>query len=519
MPLPKKQEAATRSYTKDFLGGIDPFGTWTTGYGVADANASEAEAARRRRIATLGGVVGGASVVPSAIYGLIGAGQNIRGGPRAALLGGLAGAAGFYRDIYRGLRGSRSLGRVREGKKITVPEVKNLTSLAKGQTGMSPTVRGFTASPTQTRTALENLPAEQLVELQEKARRPAETGLMSLGLSGAIGGTAANVGYDKGRSLGKAMTPEGRVRVTKGVKPGELKSPEPATKSPKVASAYYQDLMKFAAEVDPAALEKFYAGLQPGDVINFQAQGADVARKGVRKGLMHGLVSAPIQKATGSPEHHTAIYVGTDPKTGKPQIVHNYEQAGKKGVQVASLEDFADTTQFRAYRPAGVTPEQAEAAAQEARALAESGATRYSKRNLAAAGLQQLSEKTERPLLRRGFSGAASRVGEVCDPGTGICSTLPADAYSKSLGKGKAVETFAGKAIPAERAHFSVTPGSIRTSPHLTRVGEYAPAKPEASAVRAGATRAAELAGESRAGSRVKTFLSSLRKMPAMRFA
>lgn len=252
-------------------------------------------------------------------------------------------------------------------------------------------------------------------------------------------------------------------------------------------------LMKFAGDVDVEALKRLEQSIRAGDILQFAAQPSDVARGSIRKGLSHQLISTPIQKATGSPEHHTAIYVGKDPKTGKMMLAHNFEQAGKSGVTVEPVERYGRSVKLTAYRPAGVTPEQAAAAAEEAKALAASGQTAYSKRNLVGAGLQTAAGKQE-GRVGQALSRAAKVVGKSCDPGTGICSHLPVDVYGKHLGREKALEMFAGKQVAPELGHVAVTPATISESRALQRVGEYSPKNLERSMRSAVTARAREKA-------------------------
>jgi len=253
-------------------------------------------------------------------------------------------------------------------------------------------------------------------------------------------------------------------------------------------------LMKFAGELDIDALNRLEQSIRAGDILQFNAQGADVARGSIRQGLSHQLLSTPIQKATGSPDHHTAVYVGKDPKTGKMMLVHNFEQSGKSGLTMEPVDKYGKTVKLTAYRPHGVTPEQALAAAEDAKAMAAGGQTSYSKRNLVGAGLQTAGEKVE------GRAGAALKrvgsqvVGKACKPGTGICSHLPVDVYGKQLGQERALEMFAGKKVPLEMGHTSVTPASISGSKAMQRVGEYSPRNLETSMRSAMGARAREKA-------------------------
>ena len=84
----KKKASPSRSYLKDFVAGVDPTGATTFGYGMDDIKKSPGKRSVRKGLGMLGGAVGGALVVPSAITGLIYAGKALVGG-RKGLTGGL----------------------------------------------------------------------------------------------------------------------------------------------------------------------------------------------------------------------------------------------------------------------------------------------------------------------------------------------------------------------------------------------------------------------------------------------
>jgi len=258
-------------------------------------------------------------------------------------------------------------------------------------------------------------------------------------------------------------------------------------------SSFYDELLKIAGELDVAAMERFTKGLRPGDLIQFEAQAPDVMRASLRRGTAHQLISKPIQTVTGSPQHHTAMYVGTDPKTGQHLIAHSYEQGGRAGVVIEPVDKYGRSVKLHALRPSGVTPQQAASAAEEAKVMAFKP-TSYSTRNLLGAGVYELGEKAPRGRM----SGALKRmgsmvVGRVCDPGTGICSQLPTDAYSRVLGKVQAVRQLVGEGVSSPEAHVGITPGRLARSPTMQSLGTYAPAKPEASTIRAAGGRLKDL--------------------------
>ena len=124
----KTKEA--RTILKDFLAGVDPTGTKTFQYGIQDAPVSEGEAKARRTIGTVGGVVGGAGLIPAAAGGVIGGVNGLaRGGLRGGARGFVQGAVSPYTSIYRGARAYGSLGRMGAGQAISKAEKANLVKM------------------------------------------------------------------------------------------------------------------------------------------------------------------------------------------------------------------------------------------------------------------------------------------------------------------------------------------------------------------------------------------------------
>lgn len=245
--------------------------------------------------------------------------------------------------------------------------------------------------------------------------------------------------------------------------------------------------LKAAGDVDPETLRVFGQTLRPGDVVQFQTHGPDVAQRSIRKGLMHAAISTPIQKLTGSPQHHTALFTGVDAETGRLGIVHNYEQGNKAKILQDYLDNYAHQTSFHAYRPKGLSAEEGAAAAARARELAQ-GESAYAKNNLLAAGVRALGERTGVPAAKGVTRQLAASMATHCDPTTGICSALPVDAYTPVVGRQRAVEMMVGKPVSSTQEAIASTPATISRSPHMEPVGQYHPANP-ASPIRALAQR------------------------------
>lgn len=245
--------------------------------------------------------------------------------------------------------------------------------------------------------------------------------------------------------------------------------------------------IKHAGTKDPRALAEFGQRLQPGDVVQFQAHAGDVAEQSLRKGLAHSLISTPIQKVTGSPQHHTALFAGVDPETGKLKIIHNYEQGNRARITHDYLDNYAHQTSFHAYRPRGATPEIGAAAAARAAELA-AGPSAYSKTNLVAAGLRGVGDHIPFTTGKQVAQGLAGTLATHCDPSTGICSALPVDAYTPAVGRQRAVEMMVGHGVPSHQEAIAATPASISKSLHMEPLGQYHPTA-RVSGVASGAMR------------------------------
>lgn len=235
--------AEAQSYLQDFGGGVDPFGLYTSSYGAQGARAglTDEEHALRRRIGTAGGLIGGATVVPAAISGLIGGFQGLAGGK--GIGGRLAGfGTGFargaqrpFKAIYQGSKGSKALRSIESGQKsfkdLSKAEKANLQSIIReSQVGtleragkanqdligrLSP--QGQAALASGNPAMMEALPAADQALIAGALRKPLSSGLneakSQLALGGLIGGIGANVQYRKGKEQG-----EREVALMQGIK-------------------------------------------------------------------------------------------------------------------------------------------------------------------------------------------------------------------------------------------------------------------------------------------------------------
>lgn len=137
----RREKKAVSSYTQDFIAGLDPFGVYSSRYGqqAEAAGLSEGQHALKRGLGTVGGVMGGSVLVPSAILGITGAAKGFGGatgglGKRlsGALAGGIEGAKAPLKGVaeaYRTLRAAKRLGRY--GGTLTPREVESAEYIAR----------------------------------------------------------------------------------------------------------------------------------------------------------------------------------------------------------------------------------------------------------------------------------------------------------------------------------------------------------------------------------------------------
>jgi len=203
-----KVAARGHSLAKDFAGGIDPFGTFTSAYGQKAQRRRESEGSHRVRktVATAGGVVGGAALVPSAIMGVV------RGTSAAMAAKGLtkrlaAAGKGFARGVkepYRDVRAitklDRAITRAASGKGKTRDifrsvDKDDIRSLA-GKLPIGTAARGLREATKKSGSLTPRGMAKKLQPSVRSARNQAYAGA---GLSGGVGGAGAAIQYDKGR--------------------------------------------------------------------------------------------------------------------------------------------------------------------------------------------------------------------------------------------------------------------------------------------------------------------------------
>ena len=125
-----QKTAEVSNLAQDFLAGMDPFGVWTNPYGreAERARLSEGEHALKRGVGTVGGVAGGALLVPSSIFGAVEAAKGLGGGGNLkqrlarAAAGGLEGFKMPVKSVLEGRSATRALARVGEGGAGIAPD-------------------------------------------------------------------------------------------------------------------------------------------------------------------------------------------------------------------------------------------------------------------------------------------------------------------------------------------------------------------------------------------------------------
>jgi hypothetical protein len=130
--LEKIGKEDSRSLFKDFLAGVDPTGGKTFQYSISDAPKSKSEQNLRRAVGTVGGVIGGATLIPAVISGLIeGAKGFSQGGLRGAAAGTFRGAYKPFAALIGAARSTKIIDKLQEGATLTQKEVGTLNNLTK----------------------------------------------------------------------------------------------------------------------------------------------------------------------------------------------------------------------------------------------------------------------------------------------------------------------------------------------------------------------------------------------------
>lgn len=182
-----------------FWAGFDPTGT---------ATFKHSQKARRHSSHQLsgvaGGVIGGATILPSAVTGIVSAiskASKAGGGLRGKLLAGIAGfGKGIvvpYKQLYHGIRASRTLGRAyRTGKISTsgMSHVQKALGVGEGSKFLqSAAVRGLVRPLKKTKF---------LQDAHNIVKRQTGGAISAIGASAALGGGSSVLQYRQGRKVG-----------------------------------------------------------------------------------------------------------------------------------------------------------------------------------------------------------------------------------------------------------------------------------------------------------------------------
>jgi len=193
----------------------------------------------------------------------------------------------------------------------------------------------------------------------------------------------------------------------------------------------YRGLSKIAmGSINRRSWEHLLDQAQEGDIFSHNTNLAHYAKEeGAKKGLSGLAISGGIKALTGSPEHHTAM-VGIDPDSGKKVIYHLHETSGGNLAKVDPekyINDFGKHTDLTLIRP-----NMSEADKKKAMDFVRKHqGDEYAYHDLPAHAAKQVANKV-------GMGGVVDKahsaiMGGVknCDSATGVCSTLPAKAYSQ----------------------------------------------------------------------------------------
>ena len=210
------QKIAESTYIQDFKGGMDPFGIWTSGYGYGaqKAGLTKAQHAKKRAVATAGGVVGGAILIPSAITGIVEGAKSLSGGWRGAAKGFLRGAAMPYKALYDVTRARGVAKKVmKSGGKFTPKGQKIVGKL--GDYVPVSTVTGSLGGAKVKSGVSKSLSHPEIAKVIHTQSGPAlKSAVTQLGLAGGVGGTSAYIQYGQGK--------KSYLRAKKDFKPTQL---------------------------------------------------------------------------------------------------------------------------------------------------------------------------------------------------------------------------------------------------------------------------------------------------------
>ena len=234
-PMKKTAEKGppTSSLSQDFAAGLDPFGAYTSEYGrrAQQAKLSEGEHRKKQMVGTVGGVVGGAMLVPSATSAILDGASALSGAgsvrQRLARAGVAAaqGAVKPVRGIVAGRRATKALSAASKATKATkltprqmkatefaVSNVPSGTFISRaramGRAGSKPHPANISQDAYAALQEIKALRKQKITPEMARAALPyAQAGANkfrnALAIGGTVGGAGAYMQYGKGRSMEK----------------------------------------------------------------------------------------------------------------------------------------------------------------------------------------------------------------------------------------------------------------------------------------------------------------------------
>jgi len=217
------------SYGSSFLAGLDPTGTKTFAL---------AQKAKRhtghKAVGVSGGVLGGLTLIPSAVGGVSGAAGAVRSMPKRLTKMGILshigkgivrGIASPYKRVYHGVKSSRDLQKFSRGEKINTKGLSDSIAEAVGleSSGALKNSKTLAAikeyTDTSGKSAIKNIREKGLpigevaADLQDNARLGAKAlhrevkgktreAVGALGASGLLGGGSSYLQYGQGKDVG-----------------------------------------------------------------------------------------------------------------------------------------------------------------------------------------------------------------------------------------------------------------------------------------------------------------------------
>jgi len=195
----------TRSYLRDLGAGIDPFGTISFKYGMKDVKNKVKRPGRRRTVNTIGGIIGGTTLVPSTTYGAVQAVKgfskpgNIRSRLARAGSGFLQGAKYPYQAIGDASKTLTAL----KTNTVTERTLRAVRNLFGGSDGMA-----SATNTTQLSSMIGRMKPQHRKKLESAIKDKRNTAISAIAAGGMTSGGAANVQYRAGRKTRKKFQRE-----------------------------------------------------------------------------------------------------------------------------------------------------------------------------------------------------------------------------------------------------------------------------------------------------------------------